>query len=57
MSSKLFAPAALPHKKQTAVVVIIMPYDNSVCSKIKSIGVVKGNKWFVLWELLGTDKC
>jgi len=44
MSSQIYTPVALPHKKQTAVAVISMLYDNSVCSKNKSIGVVKGNK-------------
>jgi len=35
MSGQLFAPAALPRKKQPAVAVISMLYDNSVYSKNK----------------------
>jgi len=51
MRDQLFSPVALPPKEQTAVAVSSMLYDNSICSKNKSIGVVKGNKWCVLWEL------
>jgi hypothetical protein len=51
MSGQLFASAGLLREKQPAVAVISMLYDNSVCNKDKSIGVVKENKWCVLWGL------
>jgi len=41
MSGQLLAPAGLPHKKQPAVAVISMLYDNSVCSKTNHLVLLR----------------
>jgi hypothetical protein len=46
MTGQLFAPVALPRKKQPAVSVISMLYDNSVCR-------VKTNRLVLLREING----
>jgi hypothetical protein len=46
MSVQIFAPAALPRKKQPAVAAISMLYDNSVCS-------VETNRLVLLREING----